>query len=195
MRSRMADGIVARMASMKARNMSSLERSGCSTQKRPKCQVTPAGMNRWQSYSTPILVEGMTTPIRPRWPIHGSCGLASLACWSIANTCHPQSSIHAHAARLDRAGPFLDLALDELLQVLGRPALGRGHARAQLLEPLLHERRFHRCDGGIVKFADDRRGRSFRQEEGVPGPGFEIGQPLFLRGCQSRQHGRAVARE
>jgi hypothetical protein len=47
-------------------------RSGCSTKKRAKCQVTPGGIIRWQSYSTPILLDGMMTPIRPRDPIQGS---------------------------------------------------------------------------------------------------------------------------
>jgi len=34
-------------------------------------------MKRWQSYSTPVLVDGITMPIRPREPIQGSCGLVS----------------------------------------------------------------------------------------------------------------------
>ena len=42
---------------------------------RAKCQVTPSGIKRWQSYSTPILVDGMMTPMRAREPIQGSCGL------------------------------------------------------------------------------------------------------------------------
>src|SRR5215207_8786953 len=82
--SRMASGMVLRIASMNARNMLSLDRSGCSTQNRAKCQVNPAGMMRWQSYSTPILVDGMITPMRPRAPIQGSCGLVSLTAWFIA---------------------------------------------------------------------------------------------------------------
>ena len=75
--SRIASGIVSRIASMNARNMLSLDRSGWPTKKRAKCHVTPGAMICWQSYSTPMLVDGMMTPMRPRLPIHGSCGFST----------------------------------------------------------------------------------------------------------------------
>ena len=48
---------------------SSSLRSTCSIMKRLKCQVTPRGIIRWQSYSTAVLVEGMITPSLARWPM------------------------------------------------------------------------------------------------------------------------------
>ena len=47
---------------------------------------------------------------------------------------------------LDRPGPFLDLALDEFLQVFRRAPLGRDHVGADLLQPRLHGGRGHRRD-------------------------------------------------
>src|SRR5262249_55850650 len=60
-------------------------------------------------------------------------------------------SIHRPAARLDRPRPLLDLVLDELAEIFRRGAvIGDDHG-AEPFEPLLHRRRLHRLDGGVVE--------------------------------------------
>jgi hypothetical protein len=70
--SRTDRGIVSRISLRKCTKLSSLDRSVCSTKKRPGCQVTPrspARTSRWRSYSTAVLVEGMITPTLARCPM------------------------------------------------------------------------------------------------------------------------------
>ena len=38
-----------------------------SIQNREGCQLTPVSWNFCRSYSTPVLVEGISTPMRARW--------------------------------------------------------------------------------------------------------------------------------
>src|SRR5580704_5297048 len=95
--------------------------------------------------------------------------------------CRPLS-IHTQPGCLDRPGPFLDLAHDELSQVFRRAALRRHHLDAELLEPGLHVRAVHGGHGRVVELLDDRGRRALWQENGVPGVGFEIRQALLMRG-------------
>src|SRR6266446_1570166 len=56
----------------------------------------------------------------------------------------PLPSVHADAGGLDRGRPFRDLAVDELLQIVRRTALGRNSSHAEFLHPILHGRIIHR---------------------------------------------------
>src|ERR1700730_5103267 len=103
-------------------------------------------------------------------------------------------SIHAHAGRLDRSGPFRDLTHDELRQVVRRPALGRDHLDAELLELGLHVGGIHGGDSGILELLDDRSRRALGQENGVPGFDLEVGEALLVGGGQHRQNRRSLLR-
>jgi len=46
-----------------------------------------------------------------------------------------RSSVSAHAGRFDRTRPLIDLAPDEIMQVLSRPALGDHQIDPYLIEP------------------------------------------------------------
>jgi hypothetical protein len=52
--------------------------------------------------------------------------------WHVSN---PQASVDGRTARLDRSGPFLDLARDELCEIFGRSSLRRDDPDAQAFEP------------------------------------------------------------
>src|SRR5438132_8337889 len=85
------------------------------------------------------------------------------------------SSIHAHAGGLDGASPFLDLALDEFLQILRRPASRRYHARDDVLEALLHHCVIHGGQRCSAKFLHDGSWGALGEKNGKPDLGFEIG--------------------
>src|SRR5262249_45057832 len=75
------------------------------------------------------------------------------------------ASVQAYAAGLDRGGPFLDLAIEESLEIIRRPAIGTNHGNADLLQPLLHRWGVQGCDGGGVEPLHDRRRRPLREEK------------------------------
>src|SRR6516165_3457084 len=52
--------------------------------------------------------------------------------------------------RFDQCGPFVDLALDEFLEIFGRPALGCNQNGAELPQAFLGRRSAHRGDSGIA---------------------------------------------
>src|SRR6266568_6969384 len=106
--------------------------------------------------------------------------------------CGRGRSLPGHAGGLDRGRPFLDLALDEFLQVPRRPALGRDQIAADLSQPRLHGGSCHRRDGRVMELLDDRRGSALGQEECQPVVGCEILEALLLRAGEIRQVGRAV---
>src|SRR5215467_4522256 len=80
------------------------------------------------------------------------------------------SSLPADAARLDRAGPFLDLGRDELGEIFRASALGRHHSDAERSEPLAHPRRVDRLGGRLGELAHDRVRRLQRQHDGAQAP-------------------------
>src|SRR5258708_5384030 len=104
----------------------------------------------------------------------------------------PPRSIHAYAGRLDRSGPFLDLAHHELRQIVRRPALSRHHLDAELHEPGLHVGGVHGRVDSIVELADDRGRRALGQEERVPRLDLEIGEALLVGGGEQRQDTRTL---
>jgi SAM-dependent methyltransferase len=63
-----------------------------------------------------------------------------------------------HSGGSDRSCPFLNLAFNESLHVVRRPALGRDNGRAHFVEPLLHGGSVHSRDGSIVELLNNRRG-------------------------------------
>src|SRR5262245_46087268 len=98
--------------------------------------------------------------------------------------CIRLSSIGAGAARLDRAGPALDLARHELAEIVRRAALRRRDGDADALEALAHRRRLHRVVRRLGEPLHDRRRRSLRERERAPAAAVEPGEPLLLRGRQ-----------
>src|SRR5262249_11049962 len=62
------------------------------------------------------------------------CGRADLG----GLLCIRPALIGREAACPDRASPFLDLALDEFLQIVRRAPLGPGQIRAELSQPRLY---------------------------------------------------------
>src|SRR5712691_7834154 len=95
----------------------------------------------------------------------------------------------------DWNGPFLDLGLDKLLQIVRRAPLARNGGDADLAQPLAHRRRIDGGACGLVELLHDRGGRALGQEEAVPGPGVEIGDALFEDACEIRQDRRALLRQ
>src|SRR5262249_48506588 len=93
---------------------------------------------------------------------------------------------------LDRPGPLLDLALDELAEIFRRGAvLGHDHG-AEPFEPLLHHRRFHRLDGGVVELLDDIGRHALWKEDRVPGVRLEVRRALLVTGRHVRQRVQAL---
>src|SRR5215813_388238 len=74
-------------------------------------------------------------------------------------------SVQAHAARLDDHGPFLNLAIEESLEILRRPAIGTNSGDANLFQPLLHRGRVQGRHGDGVESLYDCCGRALGQEE------------------------------
>src|SRR5947209_7942874 len=64
-----------------------------------------------------------------------------------------ESSLPAHAARLDRAGPFLDLGRNVFGEIVRAPALRRHDGDAQRSEPLAHRRRVDRLGSRLAELA------------------------------------------
>ena len=104
-------------------------------------------------------------------------------------------SLSLDVCRFDQSGPFVDLALDEFLEIFGRPALGRNQNGAELLQSLLGRTSAHRNDSGILELLHDRCGRALGQDKGKPGAGVEISKALLVRGRQIRKDRRAVFRQ
>ena len=95
-----------------------------------------------------------------------------------------RTSICSRTRCFDRPSPFIDLALDEIAQVFGRPALGSNQIDPHLVEPGAYSRRIHRLDRGIVQLLDDRQRRTLRQEEGAPIGYIDVGnadEKIFRR--------------
>jgi len=95
-----------------------------------------------------------------------------------------RTSICSRTGCFDRPSPFIDLALDEIAQVFGRPALGSNQIDPHLVEPGAYSRRIHRLDRGIVQLLDDRQRRALRQEEGAPTGYIDVGnadEKIFRR--------------
>src|SRR5947207_6601592 len=92
------------------------------------------------------------------------------------------ASIRARAARLDRAGPALDLARDELCEIFWRPALRRRDGHTDVLEALVHRRRLYRLVGGLGEAVHDLGRRSLGKRQRAPAAAVEAREPLLLRG-------------
>src|SRR6516225_4088745 len=107
----------------------------------------------------------------------------------------PPPSIRTHAGCPDRTGPFLDLTLDEFLQIFGRPAFGCDHAHDEFLEALLDRTIVDGGDRCGVKLLHDWVRRALGQENGEPHLGFETRKSLLLCGGKLRQDGRALLGE
>src|SRR5712671_389612 len=101
-------------------------------------------------------------------------------------------SIRAEPVRLDRAGPSLDLAGDELGEIFRRATLGRRHRHADAFEPLAQRRSLDRLVRGSCEAAHDRVRRSLRKRERAPGTAVEAGDAELLRGRQIVEAGRAI---
>src|SRR5262249_59469888 len=61
------------------------------------------------------------------------------------------ASIHEYPTCSDWAGPFLNLAYDEMLQVFRRSAVGPDHGRADFLQSRMHRRCLDCCDSRPMK--------------------------------------------
>src|SRR5262245_38368392 len=75
--------------------------------------------------------------------------------------------IHADAGRLDGGAPLLDLALDELLQILRRAAVGGNQRDPELVHAFRQRRRVHHLHRRRIELLDDVRRRALGQEETV----------------------------
>src|SRR5262245_34933186 len=71
--------------------------------------------------------------------------------------------IRARSARLDRAGPALDLARNELHEIFRGTALGRRDGHADRLVAFAHRRRLHRLVRRPGEALHDLRRRSLRK--------------------------------
>src|SRR5215208_5401371 len=76
----------------------------------------------------------------------------------------PSTSIRAGAAGADRAGPFIDFAGDEFLQIVRGAAFGRHDDQAEILEAVAECRHVHHGDQRGVEFGDDCLRCAARQE-------------------------------
>src|SRR5262249_45813763 len=97
--------------------------------------------------------------------------------------------------RLDRSAPALDLAGDELAEIIGRSPLGRDQLRADFFQPLLHARRVHRRDDGGVQLLHDGRRGALGQKDRVPARRVELVQPLLAYGRHIGKDRRPVLAE
>src|SRR5262245_23608997 len=126
-----------------------------------------------------------------RRPARRAC-LAALECRRARASPLRGSSVETDAGRPDRRGPFLDLAGDELGEIVRRPALGRNESHVKLAHPVPQRRRIQRLDHRSIELVDDRRGRALGQKERRPAQRFKIGEPLLVRGGECRQQRRAL---
>src|SRR6266480_5272093 len=106
-----------------------------------------------------------------------------------------RASIRARPARLDGARPSLDLARDELRQIIRRPALRRRDGHPDALEALAHRRRFHRLVYRLGEAPHDLIRRSLREGERRPAAAIEPGKAQLLRSGKMLQARRAVEPE
>src|SRR5258708_12734374 len=84
-------------------------------------------------------------------------------------------------ARLDRSGPFLDLARDEAGEIFRSPPLRRDHRNAEGLEAIAHSRGLHRCVRRFGETMHDGGRRALRKLERDPHAAIEV-EPALLSG-------------
>src|SRR5207248_1285112 len=120
-----------------------------------------------------------TPSITPPAGASASCRSASRNCWR-RNGRRPLSAdlIRAYAARLDRAGPLVDLAFHELSEILRRGAIVWHERGSETLHPFAHRGRLHGLHDRAVEPAHDVIGCAFGQEDGAPGIGLHVGALL-----------------
>jgi hypothetical protein len=101
-------------------------------------------------------------------------------------------SLDGDAACLDGYGPFCDLALEVITEILRRCLIIGNDFGAEIREPLAHRRRVHRHKRRVVQRFYDRLWRAFRQEDGIPRVGNEIGRRALLDGGRHIGQGKAT---
>src|SRR5438128_1517489 len=85
-------------------------------------------------------------------------------------------SLPAHAARLDRAGPFLDLGRNVFGEIFSAPPRRRRDRDAEAGIALAHHRRVDRFARRLVELAHDRVRGVERQHQRSPGTAVEIAE-------------------
>src|SRR4051794_39606742 len=104
-------------------------------------------------------------------------------------------SVCACSACLDRAGPALDLARNELGQILRGSALRGRDGHADALEPLADRRSLHCIVRSLREAPHDVIRRALGKRQRAPAAAVETGEAHLLRGRKIFNAGRAVERE
>jgi hypothetical protein len=103
-------------------------------------------------------------------------------------------SLSGDSGGLDSVSPSFDVAPQQFCQVFGAPVLWRRHARSEVLHSLAHGRCVKCLGRCLVEAADNRLGRSLREEKSVPTVDGHFCQALLPGGRKIRQPARAAGR-
>src|SRR3954468_15817393 len=91
-------------------------------------------------------------------------------------------SVGVRSACLDRAGPSLDLAWNELGQIFRGSALRGRDGHADAFEPLADSRRLHRLVRSLGETPHDVVRRALGKRQRAPAAAVETGKAHLLRG-------------